>query len=94
MQIGLRVRAGDAGVGWLAAAQETRQSGPSAIFLTGYPKDRGGIAAKHQPAVLVLRSASTCLLIALPLSWYISDETKVQFGREGLIPAKSAMPLK
>ena len=34
-------------------------------------------------AGLVLRSASTCLLIVLPLSWYISDGTKLQFRREG-----------
>jgi hypothetical protein len=35
-------------------------------------------------AGLVLRSASTCLLIVLSWVWYISDETKLQFGQEGV----------
>jgi hypothetical protein len=38
----------------------------------------------YRAARLVLRSASTCLLIVLSLLWYISDETKLQFGREGV----------
>ena len=42
-------------------------------------------------AGLVLRSASTCLLIALPLLCYISDGIKLQFGREGLMPTELTM---
>jgi hypothetical protein len=39
----------------------------------------------------VLPSASTCLLIALPLLCYIDDGTKLQFGQEGAMPAESTM---
>ena len=35
---------------------------------------------------VVLRSASTCLLIVMALLWYISDGTKLHFGREAECP--------
>jgi hypothetical protein len=39
----------------------------------------------------VPRSASTCLLIVRALLWYISDGTKLQFGREGWMSSESSM---
>src|SRR6185437_7284536 len=55
-----------------------RAGAPAALALC--PASRS--APRGWAAQLVLRSASTCLLIALPLLWYISDETKLHFGRE------------
>jgi hypothetical protein len=93
MQIGLRATSGCAGVSGDHARRHGARHGRFCHLSIEISDGCGWIVVKYRPAQLVLRSASTCLLIAMPLLWYISDETKVQFGR-GVVPAESTMPPK
>jgi hypothetical protein len=92
MQIGLRATSGCAGVSGDHARRHGARHGRFCHLSIEISEGCGWIVVKYRPAQLVLRSASTCLLIAMPLLWYISDETKVQFGRGSCPQSRRCRP--